>query len=156
VQFSRFSVKEYLTSARLATSSQDVLRYHMIHIVLEPAHTILAQACLSILLRLDSFVEQSNVEERIPLAGYSAEHWVRPAQFDLEDVASHIKGRWGNFEKGAHLSVCTIISPSQCEGGAGSQKAGEAFCGFCGTEKYPQEQLQLTLDKRWDYSAYYH
>jgi hypothetical protein len=49
VQFSHFSVKEYLTSARLATSSQDVSRYH---IVLGPAHTILAQACLSVLLQL--------------------------------------------------------------------------------------------------------
>jgi hypothetical protein len=47
VQFSHFLVKEYLTSARLSTSSQDVLRYH---IVLGPAHTILAQTCLSILL----------------------------------------------------------------------------------------------------------
>jgi hypothetical protein len=45
VQFSHFSVKEFLTSERLATSSGDVSRYH---IVLEPAHTILAQACLSI------------------------------------------------------------------------------------------------------------
>ncbi|KAF8476562.1 hypothetical protein DFH94DRAFT_803602, partial [Russula ochroleuca] len=43
VQFSHFSVKEYLTSARLATSSADVSRYH---IDLEPAHTILAQACM--------------------------------------------------------------------------------------------------------------
>jgi hypothetical protein len=49
VQFSHFSVKEFLTSARLATSSQDVSRYH---IALEPAHTILAQACVSVLLQL--------------------------------------------------------------------------------------------------------
>jgi hypothetical protein len=48
VQFSHFSVKEFLTSARLATSSGDVSRYH---IVLEPAHTILAQACMSVLLQ---------------------------------------------------------------------------------------------------------
>jgi len=41
VQFSHFSVKEYLTSDRLAESSRDVSRYH---IQLAAAHTILAQA----------------------------------------------------------------------------------------------------------------
>src|SRR6266852_6159755 len=45
VQFSHFSVKEFLTSTRLAVSSKDVSRYH---IDLEPAHTILAQACMGI------------------------------------------------------------------------------------------------------------
>ncbi|KAH9962812.1 hypothetical protein BGW80DRAFT_1210613, partial [Lactifluus volemus] len=49
VQFSHFSVKEFLTSPRLADSSPDVSRYH---ISLEPAHTILAQSCLGVLLRL--------------------------------------------------------------------------------------------------------
>jgi hypothetical protein len=47
VQFSHFSVKEFLTSARLSTSSGIVSRYH---IDLEPAHTILVQACMSVLL----------------------------------------------------------------------------------------------------------
>jgi hypothetical protein len=86
VQFSHFSVKEFLTSARLATSTQDVSRYH---IVLGPAHMILAQACLSVLLRLDNLVEDSSIED-FPLAGYAVEHWVRHAQF--EDVASRVKG----------------------------------------------------------------
>jgi hypothetical protein len=80
VQFSHFSVKEYLTSERLATSRQDVSRYH---VVLEPAHTILGQACMSALL-------QDDVEKSAPLALYAAEHWVGHAQF--EDVASRIKG----------------------------------------------------------------
>ena len=87
MQFSHFSVKEFLTSPRLSTSSQDVLHYH---IVLGPAHTILAQSCLSILLRQDDPVEDSSVEKRSPLAEYAAEHWVCHAQF--EDVASRIKG----------------------------------------------------------------
>jgi hypothetical protein len=43
VQFSHFSVKEFLTSTRLATSIKDLSRYH---IDFEPAHTILAQACM--------------------------------------------------------------------------------------------------------------
>ena len=87
VQFSHFSVKEFLTSTRLSTSSQDVSHYH---VVLCPAHTILAQSCLSILLRQDDFVEDGGVEKGSPLAGYAAEHWVRHAQF--EDVASRIIG----------------------------------------------------------------
>ena len=93
VQFSHFSVKEFLTSARLATSNHDVSRYH---IVFRPAHTIMAQACLSILLRLDNLNEDGNVEERFPLAGYAAENWVRHAQF--EDVASRIKGMEDLFD----------------------------------------------------------
>jgi ankyrin repeat protein len=77
VQFSHFSVKEFLTSSRLGTSTGDTSRYH---IVLEPAHTILAQACLSVLLRSDDHVEQSGVSNSSPLAKYAAEHWVTHAE----------------------------------------------------------------------------
>ena len=77
VQFSHFSVKEYLTSPRLATSSGDVSRYH---IDPEPAHTILAQSCMSVLLQLDDRVEESDVGHNSPLVGYAAEHWVAHAQ----------------------------------------------------------------------------
>ena len=85
VQFSHFSVKEYLTLDRLAHSSRDISRYH---IVLEPAHTILTQACLGVLLRLDEHVNADNVSN-IPLAEYAARHWIDHAQF--EDVASRIR-----------------------------------------------------------------
>ena len=74
VQFSHFSVKEFLTSEWCATSSVNVSRYH---VDLEPAHTILAQACMGVLLQLD---DQNGIEES-PLAGYVAEHWVTHAQF---------------------------------------------------------------------------
>jgi len=50
MHFSHFSVKKFLTSFRLVNSSRDVSHYH---ILLDPAHTIMAQACLSILLRSD-------------------------------------------------------------------------------------------------------
>jgi ankyrin repeat protein len=93
VQFSHFSVKEYLTSERLATSSQDVSRNH---ITFETAHTILAQASVSILLQLDDHDEQDDVEKNAPLAVYAAEYWVRHAQF--EDVASRIKGMEDLFD----------------------------------------------------------
>ena len=85
VQFSHFSVKEYLTSDRLAHSSRDTSRYH---IVLEPAHTILAQACLGVLLRLDISVYEEDISY-IPLVDYAARHWLDHAQF--EDVASRIR-----------------------------------------------------------------
>jgi Ankyrin repeats (many copies)/Ankyrin repeats (3 copies) len=93
VQFSHFSVKEYLTSGRLATSSQDVSRYH---ITLETAHTILAQACVSVLLQLDDHDERDDVEKNAPLAVYAAFYWVRHAQF--EDVMSRIKGTEDLFD----------------------------------------------------------
>ena len=85
VQFSHYSVKEFLTSDRLARSSGDISRYH---ILLEPAHTILAQACLGVLLRMDDRVYEDNVGD-IPLVEYAARHWVDHAQF--KNVASRIR-----------------------------------------------------------------
>jgi Ankyrin repeats (3 copies) len=88
VQFSHFSVREFLTSTRLATSSGEISRYH---IVLEPAHTILAQACLSVLLRSDNRDEQSGDGKgnNSPLARYAAEHWAAQSQF--EQVSSYLR-----------------------------------------------------------------
>ena len=85
VQFSHFSVKEYLTSNRLARSSLDVSRYH---IALEPAHAVLAQACLGVLLRLDHRVIGDNIDET-PLVGYASQHLLDHARF--EEVALHIR-----------------------------------------------------------------
>ena len=83
VQFSHFSVKEYLTSSRLAQSPRaDISRFR---IDLEPAHTIMAQACLATLLRLD---EHSDVTVS-PLVEYAAENWVDHAQF--EKVSSRVR-----------------------------------------------------------------
>ena len=79
VQFSHFSVKEFLTSTRLETSSKDVSRYH---IDLEPAHTVLAQACLGVLLQPGDCVAENNVGRRSSLAEYAARHWVTHARFE--------------------------------------------------------------------------
>jgi hypothetical protein len=79
VQFSHFSVKEFLTSERLATSSKGVSRYY---VDLEPAHTILAQACMSVLLLPNERVEENGAGMSSPLAGYAARHWVTHAQFE--------------------------------------------------------------------------
>jgi len=86
VQFSHFSVKEFLTSPRLADSNPDVSRFH---VPLGPAHVILARACLGTLLRLDVHVNLYDVEEGFPLARYAAEHWVKHGQF--EDVSSRLR-----------------------------------------------------------------
>ena len=89
VQFSHFSVREFLTSTRLATSSGEVSRYH---IVLEPAHTILAQACMGVLLRSDDRGKQREGDgagNNSPLAKYAAEYWAAHAQF--EHVSSYLR-----------------------------------------------------------------
>ena len=86
VQFSHFSVKEYLTSARLATSTQGLSRYH---ISLEPAHTILAQACLGSLFQPETLIGPTVVGNPSPLSGYAAEYWVVHAQF--QNVSSSLR-----------------------------------------------------------------
>ena len=86
VQFSHFSVKEFLTSSRIAGSSAGVSRFH---ILLEPAHTILTNSCLGVLLRLGELVDEHNIEDKFPLARYAAKHWVDHARF--ENVPSHIR-----------------------------------------------------------------
>ena len=85
VQFSHFSVKEFLTENRLAKPVRDVSRYH---IQLDAAHTVLAQACLGVLLRLDDRINRDNAES-FPLARYAGHHLVTHAQF--ETVSSRIK-----------------------------------------------------------------
>ena len=77
VQFSHFSVKEFLTSDRLATSSLDISH---LHILPEPAHTVIAKACLGILLRLED--ADADIEERSPLIEYAAGYWVDHARFE--------------------------------------------------------------------------
>jgi len=69
VHFSHFSVKEFLTSERLANSTGAAFQFH---ISLEPAHAILSQACLGVLLRLDNHTDGDNTKS-IPLVQYAAE-----------------------------------------------------------------------------------
>ena len=96
VQFSHFSVKEFLTSSRLATSSGAISCYH---ITLQPAHVTLAQACLGILLQLGDLVDRDH-ESSSPLVNYSAEYWVHHAQF--ENVASQL-----------HIAMQRLFDPGQ-------------------------------------------
>ncbi|KAH9169628.1 hypothetical protein EDB89DRAFT_1908398 [Lactarius sanguifluus] len=79
VQFSHFSVKEFLTSDRLATSSADISCFHILP---EPAHTVTAKACLGILLRSQNGVDDPDTGGGSPLTEYAVEHWVDHARFE--------------------------------------------------------------------------
>ncbi len=86
VQFSHFSVKEYLISDRLRTSEIGNIRHN--HISFVAAQTVLARACLTVLLQLDETVDKKRLET-FPLASYAAQHWVEHAKY--EEVASRIQ-----------------------------------------------------------------
>ena len=86
VQFSHFSVKEFLTSNHLASCTEQPTPYHIIPIL---AHTMLAQVCLGLLLHSDEGDDNKSVKNS-PLAEYAARHWIAHAQF--EDVASRVEG----------------------------------------------------------------
>ena len=97
IQFSHFSVKEYLISDRLATASGCISHYH---IVPEPAHLILARACLGGLLTFNNRIHKEcdensdeggdkNSDEGMSLLKYAAEYWVSHAQ--VGNVSSRLK-----------------------------------------------------------------
>ena len=75
VQFSHFSVKEFLTSDRLAFM-EDVSHFYIAN---EPSHLILAQACLGVLLNVDDGTSEDCVED-ISLLPYVGEYWVEHVQ----------------------------------------------------------------------------
>ena len=80
VQFAHFSVKEFLTSDRLADLKADISHFH---ISLEPAHTTIAQACLGVLLLPDyNSDDHDEAKYNSPLTGYAAQDWVAHAQFE--------------------------------------------------------------------------
>jgi hypothetical protein len=85
IQFSHYSVKEFLTSERLAKSDKrDLSQYY---ISPEPAHTILAQSCIGALLEPD--IHTGDITDNFPLAEYAAENWFHHAQCD--GVATQIQ-----------------------------------------------------------------
>jgi len=86
VQFSHFSVKEFLTSDRLRCSEiGNICQYH---VPLDSAHTILARASLATLLQLDENVDEDHLEA-FPLALYAAQNWVSHVKY--EDVAARVQ-----------------------------------------------------------------
>src|SRR6266403_1876410 len=91
VQFSHFSVKEYLTSDRLENAGEHLSFYHILP---EPAHTLLAHVGLGILLRLDDKIDKDAINQ-FPIAPYAARHWMDHAKFrnvssQVEDVMERL------------------------------------------------------------------
>ena len=113
IQFTHFSVKEYLTSTRIAEAKGSVSRFH---VSMTPAHTIVAQASLAVLLHLDENITKSSLEE-FPLAEYAAEHWAGHARF--EDVSRKIEdGMKRLFDpRNRHLAIWVWIYDPQSPGG---------------------------------------
>jgi hypothetical protein len=65
IQFSHFSVKEFLTSVRFGEKHNTIsTRYH---ISITLAHTLVAQACLGFLLHLDENISKATLP-KFPLA----------------------------------------------------------------------------------------
>jgi len=85
IQFAHFSVKEYLMSKRLREGNDTISRFH---VSMTPAHTVIARACLGVVLQLDENVTKQDVKT-FPLANYAAEHWFAHALF--EDVSPKIQ-----------------------------------------------------------------
>jgi hypothetical protein len=100
IQFSHFSVKEFLTSSRFAEKGDTISRHY--HISMTPAHTLVAQACLAILLYLDESITRGDLD-KFPLAKYAAEHWFKHARF--EDVSQNtVEAMKERFSK-PHLAI---------------------------------------------------
>ena len=102
IQFSHFSVKEYLMSKRLRDANDTVSRFH---VSMTPAHTMIAHACLGVLLHLDA---EHNLKN-FPLANYAAEHWFTHTLF--EDVSPMIQNAMRRlFDPSKHhLAICVWI-----------------------------------------------
>ena len=81
VQFSHFSVKEFLTSDRLA-SMGDVSRFHIAH---EPSHLFLAQACIGVILSIGNRTSEDDVED-IALLSYADQYGGTHAQAGKEGI----------------------------------------------------------------------
>ena len=79
IQFSHFSVKEFLTSDRLATSSTDISPFHILP---RPAHAVILKACLGILLQLEQGPHDATDERLSSLVDYAAQYWMVHARFD--------------------------------------------------------------------------
>ncbi|KAH9971091.1 hypothetical protein BGW80DRAFT_1253522 [Lactifluus volemus] len=83
VQFSHFSVKEFLMSGRLAAAQMPTIRRY--NVLTTPAHTMVAKACLGTLLHPDEKLTDDSLKE-LPLAQYAARHWVDHALFENVSV----------------------------------------------------------------------
>ena len=110
VQFSHFSVKEFLTSTRL-TSMEEVSRFH---IAIEPSHVILAQACLGVFLCLDDCTDKDTAENML-LYEYARDRWLEHVR--VGNVESQIKNALDYFFEtdNPHLAALIRIEAENAE-----------------------------------------
>ena len=156
VQFSHFSVKEYLTSDRLETSN--VVNIRQFYIPLEPAHTTLARACLAVLLQLDGRAD----EERLagfPLASYAARNWVDHAKFEnvacqvqdgMEELFNPTKPHLRTWIQIHNVTRRSRRQPKQIDEYPSIELYYAAFCGFSGLAKH------LIITHALDVNAKFH
>jgi hypothetical protein len=85
IQFSHYSVKEYLISRRISEAVHAVSQYK---VLIGPAHTAVAHACLAVLLKLSPNSNKRTIKD-VPLAHYATQHWLGHALF--EDVSLGIQ-----------------------------------------------------------------
>ncbi len=143
IQFSHFSVKEYLMSPRLSKAADGVSRFY---VSMADAHTIVAQACLGCLLHLGEKVSVSHLQ-KFPLAEYAARNWIAHARF--ENVAESMQDGLKRLfdERRPHFAVWVWIydprapwrrarrSESPCQP-KGSPLHYAALCGLHDTVKF--------------------
>ena len=159
VQFAHFSVKEFLTSDRLAEIRTNISRFH---IRLEPAHTIIAQSCLAILLRSD---HDDRAKTTSALSSYAARNWVNHAHFGnvslrikygmrrLFDPAKPYFTAWLSYDPGLDIKWTSFLQDDSESSHLKFSPLDEdsaplclyyaALCGFCDLTgylitKYPQ------------------
>ena len=159
IQFSHFSVKEFLTSTRLAETSDTTVRRY--HISMTSAHTLAAQACLGILLHLDKDITRDGLR-RFPLSEYAARHWVDHARFEhvMPNVEEGMKRLFDPNKP--HLAIWVwIYDPADLwhmsERGErpphlrGTSLHYAAICGFHVTTKYLINEHSLDVNARGVY-----
>ena len=127
IQFSHFSVKEYLVSMRIAKAKDTVSRFQ---VSMTSAHKIIAQACLSLLLHIDNNIANDGPEIS-PFVSYAAEHWIGHARF--EGVSPSIQDTLkclfdpNNHHLATWVQIYDPASPSRrLNAGRGSQHPPQA------------------------------
>ena len=131
VQFSHFSVKEFLTSSRLATANGEVPNYHVDS---EHAHTTLGQASLGVLLQIQDDVE-GHIPENHPLARYAAEHWTTHAQFGRVSSRLHKAIEYLFDANKPHFKVWLTLYDIDTRPGNGTTFS--SFAPFCKSPAVP-------------------
>ena len=101
IQFSHFSVKEFLISTRFTETKDAISRYH---VSTTPAHTLVAQACLGTLLHLDENIISDNLKD-FPLPDITAEYWVDHARFEKVSATMQVSMKHLFDPRKRHISV---------------------------------------------------